>query len=184
MTLPASVAGGERPRVFCALLLPNDAVERLVLWQQRELHGGRIVPPENLHVTLAFLGSTPTDRIDDIVAELRQAAAGAERPVLTAVGYRETRSVGMLVLDDLDERATALAEDVHGRLERLGVYEREQRRWLPHLTVLRFRERPRLRPPLPDLGEVCPSGAAVYMSVLQRTGAQYEILASVALGGE
>ena len=28
----------------------------------------------------------------------------------------------------------------------LGVYRREARPWLPHLTVLRFRERPRLRP--------------------------------------
>ena len=34
----------------------------------------------------------------------------------------------------------------------LGVYRREARPWLPHVTVVRFRERPRLRPPLPELG--------------------------------
>jgi 2'-5' RNA ligase len=89
----------------------------------------------------------------------------------------------MLVLDDREGRAAALADDLHGRLERLGVYERERRAWLPHLTVARFRSPPRLRPALPDLGEVSPSEAAVYLSRLRPGGAQYEILESVALGG-
>ena len=89
----------------------------------------------------------------------------------------------MVVLDDDGGRATALAGDVQERLERLGVYRRERRPWLPHVTVIRFRERPRLAPPAPDLGEVCPSEAAVYHSVLRPTGARYEVLESVALGG-
>jgi 2'-5' RNA ligase len=158
-------------------------MEPLVRWQQGELRG-RLVAPENLHVTLAFLGSRPVGELAAIAAELREAAAAAAvRPVLSVRGYRETRSVGMLVLEDLDGRAAALAEDLHGRLERLGVYRREARPWLPHLTVLRFRERPRVRPALPGLGEIGPSEAAVYHSVLRPGGAQYEILESAALGG-
>ena len=90
----------------------------------------------------------------------------------------------MLVLDDEEGRATALAEDLHGRLEGLGVYERERRPWLPHLTVVRFRERARLAPPLPKLGAFGPSDAALYHSVLRSTGAQYEVLESFALGGQ
>jgi 2'-5' RNA ligase len=183
VNLPASLEGREHARLFLALPLPPTAVARLVSWQERELRGGRLVEPANLHVTLAFLGSTPVERIGDIVQELAEAAAEADVPVLTVTGYRETRSVGMLVLDDLEQHATRLAGDVHGRLERLGVYERERRRWLPHLTVLRFRERPRLRPPLPDLGEVSPSEAAVYLSRLRPGGAQYDILESVEVGG-
>jgi 2'-5' RNA ligase len=91
----------------------------------------------------------------------------------------------MLVLDDEDDRATALALDLHSRLEALGVYRRENRPWLPHVTVVRFRERPRLRPAL-DSGLVepfAPSEAAVYLSRLRPSGAQYEVLDSVALGG-
>jgi 2'-5' RNA ligase len=94
----------------------------------------------------------------------------------------------MLTFDDEGGRAGALAGDLHERLEELGVYRREERPWLPHLTVLRFRDRPRLRPvldrpPLPELGVVVPSGAAVYISRLQPGGAQYEVLENVALGG-
>jgi 2'-5' RNA ligase len=72
---------------------------------------------------------------------------------------------------------------VFAGLEELGVYERERRKWLPHVTVLRFRRPPKLSPPLPDLGRVSPSEVALYHSVLRPGGAQYEILESVALGG-
>jgi 2'-5' RNA ligase len=90
----------------------------------------------------------------------------------------------MLALREGDPwNAQRLADDVMLRLEALGVYRREPRGWLPHVTVARFRERPALRPPLPDLGTVSPSELAVYHSVLRPAGAQYEILESNALGG-
>ena len=45
----------------------------------------------------------------------------------------------MLVFDDEDGPRARSPRDLHGRLERLGVYERERRPWLPHVTVVRFR---------------------------------------------
>jgi 2'-5' RNA ligase len=182
----ASVEGRERLRLFCALRLPEPLVEELVLWQSRALagvEGIRVLRSEQLHVTLAFLGSRPTDELEAIAAALREIAGAAAAPTLTVHGYRETRSVGMLTCADEDGRAAALAADLHERLERLGVYERERREWLPHVTVIRFRERPRLRPPLPELGPFVTSEAAVYMSVLRPSGAQYEVLQSFAVGG-
>jgi 2'-5' RNA ligase len=185
MNFPASVEGRERLRLFCALRLPPAAVDGLVRWQRRafgDTRGVRVVGREQLHVTLAFLGSRPGEELEAIAGEVAEAASAASVPTLTARGYRETRSVGMLVCDDEDGRAKALAGGLHERLERLGVYERERRPWLPHLTVIRFRARPRLQPPLPDLGPVVTSEAAVYMSVLRPSGAQYEVLQSVAVG--
>jgi RNA 2',3'-cyclic 3'-phosphodiesterase len=181
-----SVGGRERLRLFCALQLPADAIEELSRWQARAFAGVgdvRVLAPEQLHVTLAFLGSRPAGDLEAIAAELREAARSAKAAKLTITRYRETRSVGMLVCDDEGGRATSLAGDLHARLERLGVYERERREWLPHLTVIRFRERPRLQPSLPELEPVVTSEAAVYMSVLRPSGAQYEVLQSVALGG-
>jgi hypothetical protein len=59
----ASVESDERLRLFSALLLPPAAVDTVVAWQAVELASAgtdlRLVPRENLHVTLAFLGSTP-----------------------------------------------------------------------------------------------------------------------------
>jgi 2'-5' RNA ligase len=181
--LPASVEGRERARLFCALRLPEDVLDALCEWQVEHIRGGRTVPREHLHITLAFLGHRPVGELGPILEAMRGAAADAEPIRLLPERYRETRSVGMLELSDLAGTATALARDLFGRLEGLGVYERERRRWLPHVTVLRFRERPRLRPPVPELAEVGPSDAAVYHSVLRSTGAQYVVVESFALGG-
>ena len=183
MTAAGSVSGRERLRLFCALRLPADVAGELAAWQHRHLRDGRIVPLEHLHLTLAFLGARPGEEVGAIGRELG-AAAMAARPIrFEPARYRETRSVGMLVLDDLGGAAGALAVDLHERLRRLGVYEPEKRRWLAHVTVLRFRRRPRLAPPVPDLGAFGPSDAALYHSVLRSTGAQYEALESFALGG-
>lgn len=182
----ASFEGGERQRLFCALRLPAETVGALVEWQRSafgEVRDVRILSAAQLHVTLAFLGHRPAEEVEAILGALREAASGASRPLLSVRRYRETRSVGMLALDDEDARAARLAHDLHGRLEALGAYKPERREWLPHVTVLRFKVRPRLRPPLPDLEPFSPSDAAVYLSRLRPGGAQYEVLESVALGG-
>jgi 2'-5' RNA ligase len=183
VNLPASVEGRDHARLFCGLRFPDETLEALSEWQSRQIRAGRPVPRDHLHVTLAFLGQRPLAELEHIVAALRDAAAAADPIRLVPKGYRETRSVGMLTLTDEGGAAGRLADDLQGRLERLGAYEREDRRWLPHVTVVRFREPPRLRPPVPDLGEVVPSDAAAFISQLRPSGAQYLVVDSFALGG-
>jgi 2'-5' RNA ligase len=184
MTPAASVGGDERLRLFLALRVPEDVLDEIVRWQRDELPDGvRVVPREHLHVTLAFLGHRPAGELEAIVGVLREAAAGAGEMLLTPARYRETRGVGMLVLEDERGSAAVLAGDLQERLERLGVYRRESRPWLPHLTVARWRERPRLRPEPPPRRTFVPSDAAAYLSRLHPGGARYEVLESVALGG-
>ena len=176
------MSGDARLRLFCGLRLPGAAVAELASWQAANL-AGRIVPAENLHVTLAFLGSRPAGDVEAVGAALRAAAPGTGGIVLRVRGYRETRSVGMLELDDEDGRARGLAERLHERLEADGLYRRDARPWLPHLTVLRFRERPRLRPPVPELGGIAPSDAAVFISRPCPGGVRYEAVETVLLEG-
>jgi RNA 2',3'-cyclic 3'-phosphodiesterase len=183
MTSPDSVGGDERLRLFLALRLPEPVLDVLEAWQGEHLGGGvRVVPRGHLHVTLAFVGSRPAGELEAIVGELRAAAADAPADLRLAPSrYRETRSVAMLALDDPGGGAAGLAEDVQARLERLGVYRREGRPW--HVSVARFRERPRLRLDPPAMGTFVPSDAAAYLSQLHPGGAQYVVLESVGLGG-
>lgn len=180
------MGGDDRLRLFLALRLPGDALDEIERWQTAQLSRSvRVVGRDHLHITLAFLGSRPAHEVEDIVEALRAAAAQAAGEIrLTPARYRETRGVGMLVLDDANGNAAALAGDVQARLERLGVYRRELRPWLPHLTVARWRERPKLRPELPPSRTFVPSDAAAYVSRLHAAGARYAVLKSVALGGE
>jgi 2'-5' RNA ligase len=176
-----TVEADEKLRLFLALELPEAVVDELGAWGAQHLSGGRVL--DAFHITLAFLGSRPRSELDVILRALRDAASRAVPFTLTPVRYRETRSVGMVVLDDPSREATRLAEDLHGRLEALGIYRREARTWLPHVTVLRFRERPRLDPPLPEIEPFAPSEAAAFLSRLHPKGARYEVLERCALGG-
>jgi 2'-5' RNA ligase len=177
------VEGDERLRLFCGLRLLRSTADRVAAWQADALRGGRLVPLDNLHLTLAFLGSRPAGDAPAVAEALRSAAREADGLCFRVRGYRETRSVGMLTFDDEDGRGGALAARLGASLESLGLYRPEDRPWLAHLTVLRFRDRPRLHPALPDLGEVAPSDAAVFISRLRRDGAQYLVYEAVPLGG-
>ena len=179
-----TVEGDERIRLFCGLQPADETVACLAAWQAASLPRGRLVPPGNLHVTLAFLGQRPAGEVAAIAGELR-AAAGAAGPIeLRPLRYRETRSVGMVVLEDVGGAATALAEDLQERLERLGVFRRERRPWLPHITVLRFQKPEGLAPAPPNTCSIRVVRSALYRSLLGAGGARYEVLATGALGGQ
>ena len=68
-------------RMFVALDLPEIVREDIAAWGEAELTDPalRRVPPESLHVTLAFLGNRPTDDVERIAEAMEDAA---DRPVL------------------------------------------------------------------------------------------------------
>lgn len=185
--------GDERIRLFCALEVPPAAVAELAAWQGEHLPGvggggaagstARLVPPGNLHVTLAFLGARPADEVPEIAGALAEAAGAAAAAELRPVAYRETRSVGMIVYEDPSGAATVLAAALSELFERLGVYRRERRPWRPHVTVIRFRERAGLAPALANIRSFRAVRTALYSSSLRPGGAQYEALETAALGG-
>ncbi len=177
MTSAGSVDGDERLRLFLGFRLPPDAVQALADWQRSALHEGRAVPPENLHVTLAFLGSRPAGDLPGVLDVLGRCAVAAAAPRFEVERYRETRSVGMLTLRDPSGAAGELARRLHAALAGLGVYRPEARPWLPHVTVLRFRDPPRLRPEPPGVAWVS-SDAAAFLSRLHPSGSRYEVLES------
>jgi 2'-5' RNA ligase len=177
-------------RLFVALDLPGEARERLVAWQHDALgrHDElRLVTPEALHVTLAFLGHHPEEEVDAIAAAALSRVAGLPVPLLEPV-----RLVGvpprlprLFAADLADEggRAAAVHDAVAEPLVEGGWYEREKRPFWPHLTVARVRARE--RPPRVDAEP--PSGAfearevVLYRSRLSRSGAQYQPLARMRL---
>ena len=172
MNSTGTLETGGSLRLFLALLLPHDATDAIVRWSEQHLDRGR--RPDSLHITLAFLGARPAKELEAIVGALRASVETVRPFPLALARYRETKSVGMLVLDDPTGGATQLAAGLQSRLEELGSYRRERRPWLPHVTVLRFREPPRLRPPVAplqaELGSFAPSEAAAFLSRLHPRG--------------
>jgi 2'-5' RNA ligase len=188
MTSGDSVEGSERLRLFLALRLPDDVADAIAAWQAEAFAGldVRVVPRENLHVTLAFLGARPAGVVPSIVEVLRETASRAAPIRLAVECYRETRAVAMLVLRDEGGAATAFAEELQAGLEAISAYRRDPWPWLPHVTVARFKERPKLQEELPvtiRTRVLVPSDAAAYLSRPGRAGVEYVALDSIRLGG-
>ena len=148
--------GDDRLRLFLALRLPDDVVSSIADWQRRELVG-RVVPPGNLHVTLAFLGSRPAAELPSILEVLDAAARDTTPPRFEVTGYRETRSVGMLTLDEAGGSGAELAGRVQAELAALGVYRPER------ASVAAARH----RPPLPRTAAVAPGAAHTRLDVVR-----------------
>jgi 2'-5' RNA ligase len=72
--VPGDGAGGRR--VFFALWPDAATAATLSGWARRAhaAFGGRVMRPETLHLTLAFLGMVPLDRIADLTALLDEAS--------------------------------------------------------------------------------------------------------------
>jgi 2'-5' RNA ligase len=72
-------------RLFAALCIPPGWAAGLAAWQRSELAAhapaARLVPQENLHVTLAFLDDRSRAEASVIAAALAEAVAASERGV-------------------------------------------------------------------------------------------------------
>ena len=185
-----------RTRLFVALDLPEQVREGIVDWQRTELRDQalRVVGPQNIHITLAFLGYVPEKAIGSVAEIVHGIGSRAPRIELAPdpVG-RPSGRPRLLALDAGSEETVALHADLERELVAERLYEPEKRRFWPHVTVARVRPERRgsKRPariergpgPLPIA--LCAPFFAVratlYRSTLRPQGAEYAPLAQVAL---
>ncbi len=131
-------------RLFVALEIPETVREKLAALQQQmraEKLDLRWVRPENFHVTLKFIGEAAGAELEDIKAELRGVRPeGPVRATFRGLGYSwDARRRGVFwVTMEVTETMKMLAAQINRRLERLGM-PAEERDFLPHLTLARFK---------------------------------------------
>ena len=183
-------------RTFIAVKLADDALAELARlsddlaerWPPRAV---RWVPPQNIHLTLRFLGATDPDLVSARGAGLDDAAA-VSAPFMLGIegmgafpGLRRPRVI-WVGLQDPEERLVLLKEAVDRMLRPLG-WEGEDRAFRPHLTLGRVRDG--ARPPsgdwmLPTPDRSFEVGALHLMeSRLHPRGARYATLHSAPLSG-
>jgi len=185
-----------RARLFVALDLPEAIRTGIVAWGRRELVDPalRIVPPESLHITLAFLGYLPEKEIEglaEIVTGLHSPAP--EIQLRDPVAKPSGRHPRLFVLP-ADSRGTVeLQAELEEKLVGARLYKPEKRAFWPHVTVARVRpegkgsKRPRnvgRRPGGLPKDLLQPTRAVrtrLYRSELKPSGAEYRPLAQVEL---
>ena len=178
-------------RLFVALEVPAAVRENLasLLQMLRAVSPQtRWVRPENLHVTLKFIGEVPQTKL----AGIRDALSGVRSKQLVTLDFRglgffpnekhpRVFWAGIVASPNLK----TLAADIDGATEKLGI-PREQRPFSPHLTLARF-EPPRLPEKLRaaiqenaerDFGSLHSGKFHLIESKLKPSGAEYTTVES------
>ena len=190
----------ERLRLFVAIDLPEDVRESLGRLQsdlrRHDLPSLRWTRPEGVHLTLKFLGETPTSSLPAIEAALARAVRGAQpfRLALGAPGTFGNRRGPRVLWVDVEGDVKPL-QQLQAAVERelaAAGFAPEERGFSPHLTLARVPQ-----PPPPGLaerisralaavaaprGEIEVTELLLMRSKLQPSGAVYSRVAAFPLG--
>lgn len=173
-------------RSFIAFDLPGDVTSALMAVQRR-LPPGRLVPEENLHLTLAFIADLRPDLeepVYDVLSSLRSPPIDLRFGGLTGLGD------SIIAIDvEPTEPLVTLQTRLQSRLRRAGV-ALPRRQFRPHITLTRLSAVPQGR--ASDLLAsamvtdfripACTAFAlGLYQSTLLPEGPQYDLLADFPL---
>lgn len=181
----------DRVRLFIGVYPPPEAVgamlasvDELARDAGLNLPGFRVTPPEQVHLTVHFIGPAWVGEVDDIAESVERATSG--------IWPFELAPTKLIALPPRDPRLLAVEttlpaqlSELQQRLVRRLASKPSGRAYLPHITVCRFKvNRPRgfagraLQIPAFPVTEVC-----LMRSVLRPEGAEHRVVERVALDG-
>jgi 2'-5' RNA ligase len=132
-----------------AVSLPAELRERLHRATRQASYRGKVrwTRPENVHLTLKFLGETPEESLTcvlEALEEVRERHAPLRLEVSGLGAFSSPRRARVIWAGVSGEvgRLEALADDVDETLHRRAGLERESREYRPHVTLGRAAGRP------------------------------------------
>jgi 2'-5' RNA ligase len=140
---------GSGQRLFFALWPSHEFRDQIVSATHALAHdsGGRVIPPENLHVTLLFLGQILPAQLESV----QQAGAACAHLPGFELSFDRAEVWGRanllcLTTSSAPPAAAQLAEKLRGSLH-AGSVGRNEHEFRPHITLAR--DLPRRRRPVP-----------------------------------
>lgn len=180
-------------RAFIAVDLPDEikkSISSLFGALDKTKLPVRTVSPENLHVTLKFLGGCRQDELEKVKAAMRSCAGAAEPFPLRFIGvgaFPSTRRPSVLWAGTEDKTG-----GLCGLLENLGEsllpdQEKERKPFIPHVTAARIKnnitspDRKKIAQWLEenkdaDFGRMIVRRLSLFQSSLSAGGASYSLL--------
>jgi len=193
-------SNNETWRVFCAIELPSLVLEKISEHITRLRAAAPDSPaswsrPENVHLTLKFIGEIAQIRVSDLSQAAANAVAGFSpfEIVIKETGSFPKRGTPRVFWIGIEDHSGQLAQ-LQAKLEeeclRLG-FEKEVRAFNPHLTIARGRKPQGARALATahkEMGfpstEVCVNQLSVIRSELSSKGSNYTTISRHALTGK
>lgn len=132
-------------RLFVAIALPEPMRARLAMLAGG-VPGAKWVDPDNMHLTLRFIGEVPEDRLTDIHHGLSRIRQPRFEVTLAGIGYfKQGRNPTVLWIGlERNNALQQLHEKVDQALLREGLPS-DGRRFSPHITLARLQRAPEAR---------------------------------------
>jgi len=187
-------------RTFIAVEIGADIRASAVALQESLAEIGaevKWVEPENLHVSLLFLGEVDDRELHPVCRAVKEVSATESPFPLRVSGLgafptpRRPKTLWAGITDGADE-LKRLYDKLEAKLLDLGCYRKEERGYTPHLTLGRVKGEAdsfALAKELPkrlswDGGRTVVDEVLVFSSVLERAGPVYTVLGRGELSGK
>ncbi|MEQ8350158.1 MAG: RNA 2',3'-cyclic phosphodiesterase [Leptospiraceae bacterium] len=126
-------------RTFIALTIPDHVIQRLG-GLQTGLPDVRWTPPDQMHITLKFLGEVSDDSLEDLSSLLEEMRFTAPGIRIAGLGYFAQRKSPPVLWAGLEPEDPI--QEIHRVIEsstgKLG-FAKEKRNYRPHITLGRLR---------------------------------------------
>ncbi len=165
----------ESLRLFYALW-PDDKVRAAVAGLQMSIAEGRMTRPQNLHMTLAFLGLQASELLPILKTILKQVSTPGIALELDRIGYFVNKRIAWARLHQVPDALLELQRGLMQKLLQQGISFDHQAQFKPHVTLAR-----EASPPAEILFSPIPWHAnqiALVQSISQPDGVHYRVLAS------
>jgi 2'-5' RNA ligase len=178
-------------RLFVAIDLPGGVRDRLSSICCG-LPGARWVEPEQMHLTLRFIGEVDSRVFEDVREALTEVHGDPFPLQLTGIGFFPPRGLPRVVWVGIkkSEQLVQLRNRIEAALVRSGL-EPEGRKYSPHITLARLKNTPasKIGAFLAHNGlfmteEFMVNAFLLYSSVLNSKGAKHYIEDGYPLGGQ
>ncbi|MFQ5707374.1 MAG: RNA 2',3'-cyclic phosphodiesterase [bacterium] len=181
-------------RTFIAVEIPQQVRQNIAAVQnafKKEQDHLRWTKPDNIHLTLKFLGDVEEDKIEAIADAVDTGAQSlvAFNCLVEELGafpnFNRARVLWVGITDPQNQ-LTNLAQKIDHELGKMG-FPREKRKFSPHLTIARVKSRlsenfvARLQQEAFHGGEVRVAEIVVVKSDLKPRGAEYTVLKRIRL---
>jgi 2'-5' RNA ligase len=125
-------------RLFVAIDIPGTIKEQLSGWKTA-MRGARWTQPDQMHLTLEFLGEQPIDLYREICESLESVQLTSFELEFEGVGFFGSKKVPRTLWADVrsSRELIGLQKKVCKRIQELGI-KVEARKFRPHLTLARL----------------------------------------------